>query len=334
LSIALVAATAVTLAMVPAAPAGTYHAALTPVTFAAAGDMGYSPDATATLTAVAGSGADFYLHFGDMAYDQLAPEAAWCSFVNSKVGTGFPYEIVSGGHDLGHKEGLIDRYASCLPDRMHSTGTYGKEYYFDHPAAAPLARVIMISPSLPFMEETYDYSAGTQHYQWLTAAIDDARARGIPWVVVGMARDCVTAGEKHCEIGTDLFNLLVERRVDLILQGHEHGYERSKQLASGPNCPAVPLNRYDPACVADDGADGVYTKGAGPVIVIAGTSGIPLRSMRPKDPEAPDFVTLMGSNMNPTKGFVKYTLTAGELTARFVRTAQGSFTDAFTIKAP
>ena len=78
--------------------------------------------------------------------------------------------------------------------------------------------------------------------------------------------DCITAGEKVCEVGRDLFNMLVDKRVDLILQGHEHGYERSKQLATGPGCPAIPLGAPAPAaCIAGDGSGGTYTKGAGSV---------------------------------------------------------------------
>jgi hypothetical protein len=124
----------------------------------------------------------------------------------------------------------------------------------------------------------------------------------------------------------------VDKRVDLILQGHEHGYERSKQLASGPNCPAIPLNApAPPACIADDGSDNAYTKGAGPVDVIAGTLGVAPRPMFPNDREAPDFVTLMGSNMNPTKGFMKYTVSATQIQAQFIRSAGGTFTDSFTI---
>jgi hypothetical protein len=313
--------------------------------FAAAGDMGWSPDALATVTALKSSGADFFLHLGDFAYDQIAPETAWCDFVKKAVGESFPYQLVAGGHDMNQGQGDINNYAACLPDHMHSTGTYAKQYYFDHPADHPLARVIMISPSMPFAEGTYDYSVGSPHYQWLVDAIDGARAAGIPWVVVGMARDCISAGEKWCEIGADVFNLLVDKRVDLVLQGHEHGYERSKQLASGPDCPAIPLNQpAGAACIADDGADGVYTKGNGPIVVVAGTAGIDMRPMNAtgKDPEAADFVKLMGISCGAgsvapcfspsTKGFMQYTVTPTQLQARFVRTAKGGFADSFTIE--
>ena len=341
--------------------------------FAAGGDMGCSPAAAATLEGIHRSGADFALHFGDMAYDQAAApaEATWCDFVHARIGTDFPYEIVTGGHDLdegdskgAQYEGSIDKYVQCMPDRMSSTSDggagYGKEYFFDHPAAHPLARFILISPSIAMPDGTlFDYSANppSAHYRWLVDAIDGARAAGIRWVVVGMARNCVSAGEKHCEVGPDVFNLLVEKKVDLILQGHEHGYERSKQLTTGPSCPAIPLGQpASAACIADDGSGGAYRKGAGPVLVIAGTLGIGQRPMYPEDPEAPDFVTLMGGGCRhgvadsaagvplhgpgvpcapqPAPGFVKYTVSAERITAEFRPNNSTGFTDSFTISDP
>ncbi|HVW32053.1 MAG TPA: metallophosphoesterase [Acidimicrobiia bacterium] len=332
--------------LAPQAPAATATApAPASFSFAGGGDMGYSPEAAAVVKGIASAGVDFSLHFGDMAYDQIYPESAWCDFIKDPqngVGPDFPYEIVAGGHDLGTGPGpaaqyrtLIDKYTACVPDHMNSTGTYGKQYYFDHPAGAPLLRVIMISPSITMPDgTTYDYSPGTPDWQWLSDAIDGARTAGIRWVAVGMARDCISAGEKSCEIGPDLFNLLVDKRVDLILEGHEHGYERSRQLATGPNCPAVPVDAVNPACFADDGSGSTYTKGRGPIVVVAGTLGIPLRPMNPADSEAPDFVTLMGSNINYAHGFMKYTVTADRIQAQFVRTSKGTFADQFQIVDP
>jgi hypothetical protein len=308
-------------------------------TFAAAGDMGAGQDAAAVLSGLSGAGTDFFLHVGDMSYRQVRPEPAWCNFARSKVGATLPYEIVAGEHDAGGRYSgtgeLIDNFAACMPDRMGSTGTYGKRYSFDYPPSAPLARILMISPGLSgYSPQAFQpYTKGSANYAWVEQAIDGARAAGVRWVIVGMAFDCITAGEKQCEVGADLFNLLIAKKVDLILQGHEHGYERSKQLALGAACPTMAIGRYQSGCVADDGADNTYAKDAGPVVVISGTAGITLRPMFPRDPEAPYFVKLMGSNLNPSKGFMRFAVTPTQLTAQFVPTA-GTFSDAFTIAAP
>ena len=90
----------------------------------------------------------------------------------------------------------------------------------------------MISPGLTFTNGgLYDYSVGTTHYNWVSNTIDSARATGIKWVIVGMHKNCISMGRMTCQIGPDIFNLLVSKKVDLILQGHDHNYQRSKQLA-------------------------------------------------------------------------------------------------------
>jgi hypothetical protein len=124
-------------------------------------------------------------------------------------------------------------------------------------------------------------------------------------------------------------NLLANEKVDLVLNGHEHTYQRTKQLATDPTtCPTISPTGYNPGCVIDDGMDGIYPKGAGMIDVIDGTFGRPLYNASRSDPEAPYFAKLDGS----THGFVQYTVTANELDASFVR-VDGSLNDSFSIVA-
>lgn len=309
------------------------------VVFAAAGDHGANGNTDAGLRALDGSGVNFYLALGDLDYDQTPTDEAWCEFVTSRLptlGPGFPFELVSGNHeDQGGPDGYILNHAACLPDRLGATisptGLYGSEYSFDYPAADPLLRVIMISPGLTIEGQAYDYSSGSARALWLEGTIDTARAAGIPWVVVGMHKACITAGVKSCDIGSDLLDLLVGKRVDLVLQAHDHNYQRSHQLAIDPAaCPSILVGGFDHGCVADDGGDGTYPRGAGSVVVIGGTFGTrALYSVNPADPEAPYFARMNSD----TRGFVRYSLTSDRFDARFVSTG-GTFTDSFTIAAP
>ena len=301
----------------PAAPPGV-------VVFAAGGDHSWGSAFDASLAALASSGTDFYLALGDLSYDVVGTEALWCADVQAAVGAAYPFELVSGNHeDDAMPNGWIGDFVTCLPDHLNATGVYGAEYYLDYPPSAPLVRAIMIGADLTVFGTTYDYFSGNARYTWLTAAIDGARAMGIPWVVVGMHKNCITTGEKTCSIGTDLFNLLMEKRVDLVLQGHDHNVQRSKQLA----CAAITVDGFDPACVADDGADNFYAKGAGIVVNIGGSFGQCCYPINLGDPELPYFA----STNSDTNGFWKYTVTIDTLTATFVPTAGGSFTDDYVI---
>jgi hypothetical protein len=221
------------------------------------------------------------------------------------------------------------------------TGTYGKEYYYDDPPGAPLARIIMISPGLIFTKGgAYDYSVGSPHYNWTASAIDGARAAGIPWVIVGMHKVCLSTGSSTCleGIGNDIDNLLISKKVDLVLQGHDHSYQRSKQLAlNGSTCTAVVAETYNSDCVVNDGSTGSYTQGAGTVINIVGTGGDEMTqygNIYTADGDKKYFTTYMGGNRNPRFGWVKVTVSASQLTAQFLgATDTSDYTDRYTITA-
>ncbi len=290
-------------------------------TFTSAGDHGWGSDAERSFEKLAAQNVMFHLALGDASYGDPGTEEQWCAWVKSFVGEQFPFQLIAGNHeeDSG-ADGHISKFAAYLPDLMHSVGEYGAQYYFD---VNGLVRVIGIAADLGVNGIKYDYQKGTEFYNWLAQAIDDARAKSIRWIVVGMHKNCITAGSKSCEIGTDLMELLIDKRVDLVLQGHDHVYERSRQLS------CLEEDNYVAGCVADDGADNRYVQGAGTVIVIAGSFGKGPREIDPSDPEYPYFA----QTDQTSNGFVKFVVTAQSIDARFIA-SQGGYSDSFTIEAP
>jgi chitodextrinase len=319
----------------PATVDATTPSVPTSFTFAAAGDHGANATTSLSLAALDASPASFYLALGDLDYDETTSDAAWCDYIHQHLptkGPDLPFEVVTGNHeDDSMLDGYILNHAACLPDRLNATpepgSRYGVDYSFDYPAGAPLARFIMISPELSVNGTTYHFVPGNAHYTWLKDTIDQARAAGISWVIVGMHYPCLSAGQYGCVEGSPLMNLLASEKVDLVLNGHEHAYQRTKQLATDPTtCPTISPTGYNPGCVVDDGMDGVYPKGAGMIDVIDGTFGRPLYNASRSDPEAPYFAKLDGS----THGFMRYTVTANQLDASFVH-VDGSLNDSFSI---
>src|SRR5437870_296383 len=104
-----------TLATRGAAPAQA-DVAPTSVTFGAAGDFGTNTNAGSTLTTLAGSATDLFFAVGDLSYNGSNSEPAWCNLVKTRVGSGYPFELVSGNHEDNGPDGLISNYAACLPD--------------------------------------------------------------------------------------------------------------------------------------------------------------------------------------------------------------------------
>jgi PKD repeat protein len=302
------------------------------VHFTASGDISTSAQAEAVLSQVGTLGSDLHFALGDLSYGTTGAEASWCDFVTSRVGAGFPFELLSGNHESDGLNGNINDFSACLPNQLPGlVGTYGRQYYVDVPQVNPLVRFVMISPALTYPDGVWSYTAGSPRYEWTANAIDSARASGVPWVVVGMHKPCLSVGQYTCDPGPDLMNLLASKRVDLVLSGHEHLYARSKQLALGASCPALTPDAYAAGCVRD--SDNTFGKGQGTVFAIAGTGGTPLRDVNASDPDAPYFAAWSGLNATPSFGNLEVTANASSLTANFRPAAGGTFTDSFTIAA-
>lgn len=306
--------------------------AVTPGTvhFTASGDIAALSQSGAVLSQIDSLDPDLHLALGDLSYGATGAEQSWCDFVTARVGGGFPFELISGNHESNGLNGNINDFSACLPNQLPGLiGTYGRQYYVDVPQGAPLVRFIAISPNLVFPDSTWSYGTGTPRYQWTASAIDGARAANIPWVVVGVHKPCISLGQYACDVGPDITNLLLQKRVDLVLNGHEHLYQRSKQLAIRQGCAALVPGAYNSACVAD--ADNDLARGAGTVFATVGTGGTALRDVTATDPEAGYFAASSGLNSNPTWGNIDVSATADQLTARFLPAIGGNFTDSFTI---
>ncbi|MCA9580786.1 MAG: metallophosphoesterase [Myxococcales bacterium] len=290
-----------------------------PVVFSAAGDHGWNEAAEKSLDLIVARKAEFHLALGDASYGLPGEETQWCSWVKSFVGDKFPFQLIAGNHEEDNgPNGHISKFVGDLPDRMNSVGIYGAQYYFD---VRDTLRVIMIAADLDVDGVKYDYEKGTSFYGWLETVIDDARAKGVRWVVVGMHKNCITAGEKSCEIGPDLMDMLIEKRVDIVFQGHEHLYERSKQVS------CAKVGEYLPGCVVDDGSDGTYTQGKGTVFVVSGSFG-KLRDLNLSDPEYPYFA----ESDDTSNGVAFVEVNRKRLRLDFAP-SKGAYTDAFEILA-
>lgn len=276
------------------------------ITFGSVGNVGDSSNARAVLNSIKSANLNFFLHVGDFTADTTPGATDYPSFVRSILGEDYAYEIVAGDWDAAN----INKYTAGLPDKMLNTkGSYGKSYYFDYPAQGPVARIFMIAPN--------DFPTD---FRWLSDMIDGARDTSIPWVVVGMNKNCISMGEKTCEIDPKIWDLLFIKKVDLILQAHDQNYQRSKGLSC-----AKP-GATDQSCIKTPGP--AYQKG-NTVVVINGTGGNGFYALNPSDPEAGYFA----ASNNTSYGFTKVTITATQLSGMYVAAA-GNFADSFTISGP
>lgn len=298
--------------------------------FATVGDFDYNNTTRSVLDVIAREKTDFTIALGDLSYDKTPSEREWCDLVTSKLGKKYPFQLVAGNHDVGEQgnKASIDRFASCLPNKMPDTeGVYAQEYFFDY---NKIARIITISPKLTINKRDYVYTKGSESYVWLSDTIDDARRQNLDWVVVAMHKNCITIGEKSCEIGTDLLDLLAQKKIDLVLQGHEHGYMRSQQLSLGDDCTSLQPKGFNENCVTNS-TQNTYKKGSGPILVIVGTGGAELRPIYADSSDSGYFADYSGSNVDPTYGPLIVNLSKTTMKADFVGT-DGTTHDSFKIE--
>lgn len=276
------------------------------VTITAAGDYGWTAQTESVMTTIADTDPDLHLALGDLSYADRTPEQ-WCQEVNSALGDDAPFSLLPGNHESDGQDGFIDEFAACLPNRQETlVGEYPRQYYLDLPAADPVVRVIATSAGLTFPEGTRRYEAGDADYEWTKAAIEGAR--DLPFVIVAAHLPCLTVGVHECGLSADFVDLLIDEQVDLVLHGHEHGYQRTYPLACIDS----------PECIADSGT----------IFATVGTGGAAVREV---EPGSPFFAALSGSNLEPAYGVLEIQVSAVELRAEFVPAEPTDFADAFTI---
>src|SRR5215218_3495066 len=82
--------------------AGAATGAPTPthVHFTVNGDIAQnSATSGAVLNALDAVDPDAHFVVGDLSYGTTGAEQSWCDFVTSRVGGGFPFELLSGNHE-------------------------------------------------------------------------------------------------------------------------------------------------------------------------------------------------------------------------------------------
>lgn len=340
-------------------------------TFGAVGDNGADGprdpgDSTSrTLRLIGENRPAFVQSLGDLAYDASAAAGVhdggdWCAWTRAQIaqagdGVAVPYIIAAGNHeaqdakagfaieDYTRDPACADPFASRTSFPTDAATDAAKDSFYDYPAEHPLLRVISIGPGLTYVHGGLrDYSRGSALYRWVERAILDAQADG-EWVVLTHHVPYLNAGTSHgSEMSNgyytptapqfgDIFDLAVTTRVDLILNGHEHDYQRSKQLRLSDACPVITHDQYVPACVsaADGSPAAPYRRGEGPVQVIVGTGGHGPTAVDDADGDRPYMLVADAGADNC--GYASFTVTAAALTGTFENACDGTLTDTFTI---
>ncbi|MFJ9040216.1 purple acid phosphatase family protein [Streptomyces sp. NPDC102406] len=258
-------------------------------TFTAFGDQGVGAAAADCGRLVLRQDPAFHLHAGDLCYadgsgrgrtsDAYNP-GSWDLFLhqNEQVARAVPWMVTTGNHDMeawyspdGYG-GQLARWS--LPDNGFDARAVPGAYSFVHGNVGVVA--------LDANDVSYEIPANLGHSDgrqtaWLDRTLRTLRAaRGVDFLVV-FFHHCAYSTSSHGSDGgvrAAWLPLFARHQVDLVINGHNHVYERTDAVRDGAVGRAVPVGG-----TTDPTRDGI-------VYVTAGGGGRDLYGFRPGSKES------------------------------------------------
>jgi acid phosphatase type 7 len=305
--------------------------------FLAYADMGIESAPAATSTAVrsfqeiAKGYDDFLLHAGDISY-ALGHAHLWDEFFHliEPVATRVPYMVSIGNHEYDYVSGGDH-------DPSGATGSDGRMAF--HPSWANYGADSAGECAVPMvhrwhtpqnghgifwysfdyggvhviqMSSEHDWRRGAPQYQWLEKDLQGVDRTKTPWVVLTSHRMMYTTqlGEDadlkvSLHFREEMEELLWKYKVNLMLVGHQHSYERSCAVRHGK-------------CTPD---------GVGPVHIVVGSAGAGLE----KSGFSSDIGEWSVSHINDW-GYLRVASTENMMQVQFVLNRNGVVYDQVTLR--
>ena len=240
-------------------------------TFTAFGDQGVTYDAVALANTIRAQNPAFHLHAGDLSYANASGSGlitnsydprVWDSFLaqNELFAGSIPWQAVVGNHEMepwyspdGYG-GFFDRFAQPTEGQAYYSFTYGNVAFL----------------ALDANDVNYEYQAnlnysGGAQTKWLTRQLAAYRAaKNIDFIVVYFHQCAYCTAEQHSSDGgvrATWVPLFDQYNVDLVINGHNHVYERTDPLRGGSVTTAAPIGAT------------VNSVTYGTTYVVAGSSG-------------------------------------------------------------
>ncbi|MCC6730057.1 MAG: purple acid phosphatase [Chthonomonadales bacterium] len=268
--------------------------------FTAFGDHGVTARSRRNASRVLAAHPAFHLVLGDLSYAN-GRQPVWDTWLSeiSVFACSLPMMTVIGNHENERIDGERIGYVAYLARlAMPTPETWYAFTYGD---------VRFVCPN------SNDIDNATQR-AWLERTLSAARRDpGIRWVVVAMHHPLYSSTTRRGDspdMIKALEGLLDRHRVDLVLVGHNHNYERSYPLRGGEPRTA---ERH------------TYRQGEGIIHVISGGGGKSLYEFTPEQPAR------IAVRARVTEFLRVRVLASGSLTLEAVRTADGSVLDRFTL---
>ena len=233
-------------------PATTRDVILADFNFAAAGDWGCTADTIDTVKNIVEQDPELVLALGDLSYNSTAK--CWLDIINPIADRS---KIAIGNHETDS--------SIKLQDYMEFFGLKEQYYSFNYQNV----HFTVISTELPYEE-------GSEQYNFVNNDLSNASLDpNIDWIVVfyhslayTSPADTGKGNRAEKELRETYHPLFAEYDVDLVLQAHNHNYQRSYPILYNNDNPKNPIITDD-----DTGNNNNYHDPEGQIFVTAGTGG-------------------------------------------------------------
>ncbi|BAF30388.1 purple acid phosphatase 2 [Oryza sativa Japonica Group] len=208
-----------------------------PFKFGLIGDLGQTFDSNSTLAHYEANGGDAVLFVGDLSYADNYPLHdnnrwdTWARFVERSVAYQ-PWIWTAGNHELDYAPELGETvpfkpFTHRYPTPYRAAGSTEPFWYSVKIASAHV--IVLASYSA--------YGKYTPQWTWLQEELATRVDRKLtPWLIVLMHSPWYNSNNYHYMEGETMRvqfeRWLVDAKVDVVLAGHVHSYERSRRFAN------------------------------------------------------------------------------------------------------
>jgi hypothetical protein len=271
--------------------------------FAAAGDYGCSTNTQNTVSNMESKDPELILALGDLSYHSTAD--CWFDIMSPLKGK---MMITLGYHDIKDGASKMNQYVKTFE---LNNPYYSYDYKHVH---------FLVMASLS------DYKEGSEQYNFIKQDLKKAsQNKDTNWIIVSTYKPLYSSPSEHPADDSlrDTYNPLFEKYgVDLVLNGHNHNYQRTYPLTYNPNESAKPITTSELGTGYNKGNGGI-------VFATVGTGGENFYSLEGKNPYVANqfagkfgFLEIDISNTNPH----------AKLTGTFYDNKGSKIQDEFTIE--
>jgi calcineurin-like phosphoesterase family protein len=223
--------------------------------FVAAGDFSCTSEANRTVANMVKKDPEILLALGDLSYER-SPNC-WLNSISPLDSTG-KVKIAFGDHDMTNELFKYDTYLK----HFNLTRPY---YSFNHKNVHFLAMATAKNNIIP-------YAVNSQQYEFVRNDLKMAHEnKSIDWIIVYSFRPFYSSNSTHPaeEQLRDFYHSLFDTYgVDLVLQAHNHNYQRTYPITFNNPSPSYPT-------ISDKQKYNFFSPKA-PIFVTVGTAGAPL----------------------------------------------------------